>query len=157
MSAVAWFIMIPKDAAPVLRAVAKQPAHVEDPYFGFLKHNGRQVADYEWPGYALATLLPYLEEEHGIRLMGSEYDELGSFLTEAKGASHFVLTARHRDAYLAALSPDSFDDGALCEYYNEFNATDDPAAGEMMKDGIRAIRDSLAALDDSSVVLLVIG
>jgi len=156
MSAVASFILVPQDSLPVLAAVAKQPAHTEDPYWGFLNLNGREVGNYEWSGYTLAVLLPYLEEVHGMRLMDSAHGEIAKALVEARGATHFVLTKEHKDAYWARLDPDGFDQAELAVYHNEFNETDEPEAGEMMKDGIRAIRDSLGQIEDSSVVVMII-
>ena len=80
MSAIASFIKLPKTAIEGLRQVALPRKRLfgkpRDSYLDYLYRHGQDVADYQWSGFILATLLPYLEEQHQITLMKSEYDEL---------------------------------------------------------------------------------
>src|SRR3954469_13348038 len=141
MSAIATFTQLPKTALDELRRAATPGT-----YDKFLEQRGRKVADYKWSGYVLATLLPYLEEQHQIDLMHSEQDELAGFLTDTLGSTHFIFTQAQRQAYLDKLAPELFSEQRLRDYANEFNATDEPEAGQPMLDGIRALRQSLSAL-----------
>ena len=150
MSAIASFTKIPKASLDGLRQATAQGG-----FDKYLEQHGTSVADYEWSGYVLATLLPYLDEQQ-IQLMKSEYDELASFLSETLQATCFIFTDTHRQAYVDRLAPESFSAQTLCDYYNEFNATDEPSAGQPMLDGIRAFRQSLSALDDASVIVFCI-
>jgi hypothetical protein len=158
MSAIASFTQLPTSALAGLRtaAVPKKTffGSTKDGYDRYLAQNGRPVADYPWSGYVLATLLTYLEER-GIDLMHSEHDELSTFLTTTRHATHFVFTDTHRSAYLDQLSK-SFSEEELRDYFNEFNASDEPDAGKPMLDGIAAFRDSVASVDKDSVVLFAI-
>jgi hypothetical protein len=151
MSAIASFIKLPKSALEGLREAAANGT--DDDY---LSENGREVVDYGWSGYVLATLLPSLEEKHQIDLMKSEYDELGTSLTDATGATHFVFTPDHRVAFLNRLEPGLFSEAELRQYFNEFNATNEQEIGRAMLDGIVALRDTLKQIDDSSVVVFKI-
>jgi len=150
MSALASFIKLPKSSLDGLRRATAQGG-----FDRFLQQHGRPVADYEWSGFMLATLLPYLDE-HQIRLMKSEYDELATFLSQSLQATCFIFTDAHRQQYVARLAPDSFSEEKLQDYYNEFNATEEPGSGQPMLDGIRALRQSLSALDESSVIVFSI-
>ena len=160
MSAIASFILTPKSTLDDLRDVAIPKkgwlGKPKDAYHDFLAQHGREVAQYQWPGYVLATLLPYLQEQQ-IDLMHSEFDDLSTYLTQNRGATHFIFTEAHKRAHLAQLTPQSFSEVQLCDYYNEFNATSEPAAGKPMLDGIRAIQQSLQSLDESSVIVFIIG
>jgi hypothetical protein len=162
MSAIASFILLPKSALPELRKAAVPKKRFF--FFGalkyrfrdFLRTRGREVASYDWSGYVIATVLPYLEER-GIDLMKSEYDELSSHLSKAQQSTCFILTPAHQQAYLARLSPELYAEAELRDYANEFNGSSEAGAGKPMLDGIRAIRDSLRQLDDDSVILIHIG
>ncbi len=160
MSAIASFILIPKAALDGLRDAATPKkswlGKAKDTYWDYLKQHGREVAEYEWSGYILASLLPFLQARQ-IDLMHSDFDALATHLTQKRGATYFVFTDAHKRAHLTKLAPDSFAEGQLRDYYNEFNATSEPEAGKPMLDGIRAIQQSLQALDESSVVVLSIG
>jgi hypothetical protein len=161
MSAVASFILLPQAALSRLRdaAVPKKRffGAAKDRYWDFLAQAGREVGDYRWSGYVLATLLCCLEQDHQTNLLKSPYDELAGFLTKARGNTHVIFCMEHRDAYLEKLDPDSLSIDKLRDYYNKFNEVNEPDAGLPMIDGVRAIRQSLAQLDDASVVVLVIG
>jgi hypothetical protein len=160
MSAVASFVLLPKSALPELREAATPRkgffGGVKDRFHDFLRSRGREATSYDWSGYVLATLLPFLEER-GVDLMKSEYDELSSHLSKERKITCFIFTSAHRRAYLAKLSPESFSEAELRDYCNEFNASSEPEAGKPMLDGVRAIQESLRQLDEESVVLLYIG
>jgi len=160
MSSIASFILIPKSAIHSLRdsAIPRKNwlGKTKDTYHDFLAQYGREVAKYEWPGFVLATLLVYLQNQR-IDLMDSDYDELSNYLTENRGTTHFVFTEAHKQAHLARLVPESFSEAQLRDYYNEFNETAEPEAGKPMLDGVRAIRQSLQSLDEESVVVFSIG
>jgi hypothetical protein len=117
---------------------------------------GREVAEYRWSGYVLATLLQYLEEKHQIDLMKSEYDELAAFLTNTTGATHFIFTPSQRTAFLNRLEPKSFSEEEVRQYFNEFNATNEQEIGRAMLDGVNALHESLGQIEDSSVVVFSI-
>jgi hypothetical protein len=156
MSAIAPFIRLPIGDIGGLCAAAVHGAG-RGGYDDFLERHGREVVDYRWSGWVFGTLLAYLDERHGIDLTQSSHDELSKFLTKTRGATHFVLTDDHRRAYFDALDPGKFSQAALRDYYNEFNEADEDELGEAMLDGIRAIRQSLASVDENSVVLFIIG
>ena len=88
--------------------------------------------------------------------MRSDFDELSAFLTLERGSTHFIFTQAHKRAYLAKLDPQSFSEEKLRDYYNKHNAIHDPQAGRQMLDGVKLLRESLAALNDGSVVVLSI-
>lgn len=150
MSAIASFTKIPKSSLEGLRQATTQGS-----FDTFLQQHGKPVADYEWSGFILATLLPYLDQQQ-IRLMKSEYDELATFLSQTLQATCFIFTDAHREAYAGRLAPESFSEQKLCDYYNEFNASAEPDAGQPMLDGIRAFRRSLNALDGDSVIVFCV-
>lgn len=152
MSAIASFILLPKTDLDGLRQ-----ASTEGNYHNYLEQHGREVAEYEWSGYVLATLLPYLEEQHQIDLMRSEHDALARFLSERQQATHFIFTGAHRHPFLDRLDPSAFSTEALRDYYNEFNEENEPDVGRPMLDGIRALHQSLSALDEDSVIVFSIG
>jgi len=141
---------IPKTSLDGLRQAA-----AKDGFDSFLQQHGKSVANYQWSGFILATLLPYLDAQQ-IRLMKSEYEELATSLSQGMQATFFIFTDTHRKAYVDRLAPESFSEQKLCDYYNEFNATAEPDAGKPMLDGIRAFRQSLSALDEDSVIVFCI-
>ena len=55
MSAIASFTKLPKSALEGLREALASGTD-----YDYLRANGREVAEYRWSGYVLATLLPYL-------------------------------------------------------------------------------------------------
>jgi len=160
MSAIASFIKLPKTAIEGLRQVALPRKRLfgkpRDSYLDYLYRHGQDVADYQWSGFILATLLPYLEEQHQITLMKSEYDELSQFLTDSRKAAHFIFSDAHKRAFLTKLEA-QFSEQAMRDYFCGFNETDEPDAGKWMFDGIRAFRQSLSTLDESSVIIFSIG
>ena len=160
MSAIASFIKLPKTALGGLRETAIPKKRLfgspRDNYPDYLRQHGQPVADYKWSGFVLATLLVYLQKQQQIDLMHSDFDELSTFLSKSRGATHFIFTNAHKQAFLAKLDGE-FSEQVLCAYYNEFNGSAETEAGKPMLDGIRAARQSLSALDDSLVILFSIG
>lgn len=133
MSATASLFLLPKSAFDGLReaAVPKKQwlGSAKDTYWAYLKQHGRSVADCPWSGYALGTVLDWLEEEHRLDLMKSSHDELSTFLSTARGATHYVLAIEHRHAHLERLDPSAFAAEEFRGYYNEFHGTDEPDVG----------------------------
>lgn len=160
MSAIGSFILLPKSALPELREAATPKKSffggVKDLFHDFLRSRGREATSYDWSGYVLATVLPFLDER-GVDLMKSEYGDLSSQLSKERKSTCFLFTPAHKQAYLPQLSPDSYSEAELRDYYNEFNGSSEAEAGKPMLDGIRAIHDSLRQLDEDSVILLHIG
>lgn len=156
MSAVAGFTLMPVAALPGLAEAAVPKKSLfgkpKDLFPAYLAEHGREVAEYPWSGYALATVLVYLEE-NGVNLMVGEYDELATRLCEARSTTCFVFTPAHRQTFLDRLDPDGFSGDALRDYYNEFNAVDEPDSGRLMLDGIRSLAQCLGAIEDGSVVV----
>ena len=93
MSAIASFTKLPKSALDRVREAAVPKKRFfgapRDMYEEYLRRHGREVAEYRWSGFVFATLLPYLQEKHQIDLMKSDYNELGTFLTKARGATSY--------------------------------------------------------------------
>jgi hypothetical protein len=146
MSAIADFIRLPSSDVEQLRSNYDQT----------LERYGQPAATYEWSGYVLATLLSYLDE-HDINLMKSPYEALTAELCQSRGATIFIFTPTHKDAYLSRLSREQFSADELRDYFNDFNASDEAEIGQAMLDGIASIRDSLASLDADSVIVFSIG
>ena len=146
MSAIAQFTKLPESCLPELQSN----------FDGTIETHGESVADYDWSGYVLATLLPFLAEKK-IDLMKGGYDEFAMALSQKRGATIFIFSSAQRDAYLERLLPEYYTVDSLRDYFNSFNETDEPEIGEAMMDGIVAIRESLASLDTRSVILLSIG
>ncbi len=159
MSAIASFVKMPKSALEGLRVVAvPQKGFLglskKDIYGDYLKKHGEDVVTYQWSGFVLAVLLPYLADKN-IDLMQSEYDDLSSFLTETRSATHFIFTHTHKQSYLSKLA-ENYSEDDLRDYFNEFNGTQETEIGKPMKDGISALYESLKALDESSVIVFSI-
>jgi hypothetical protein len=161
MSAIASFILLPRTALKGLRKAAVPKKRffgpTKDSYWDFLAQNGREVGHYQWSGYVLIPVLIWLQKEHQTDLLKSSYDELAAFLGSIRKSSHLILSVEHKNAYLERLDPSGLSIEKLRDYYNKFNEENEPDAGMPMMDGVRAIRQSLAQLDDTSVVILIIG
>ena len=159
MSSIATFTRLPKTSLTGLRNAATPKKGFfggsKDVFHAYLEKHGKEVAQYDWSGYILATLLPFLDE-HDIQLMNSEEDELSTFLCQARQASCFILTRSHK-RYLDRLTPDTFSEEVLRKYYNEFNETSEDEIGKAMLDGVASFRQSLESIDDDSVVLFMVG
>lgn len=161
MSAIASFNLLPVTALDGLRKSAVPKKRIfggsKDTYWDYLRRNGREVVNYQWSGYVLGTLLCCLKDDYQVDLMRSSYDDLATFLTKARRATHFILSPEHKASYLERLNSSVFTTESLRDSYNAFNATNGPDAGNPMLDGVHAIRESLAGLNEKSVVVLVIG
>ena len=159
MSAIASFIKLPKTALDGLRQAAVPKKRLfgapRDTYHDYLRLHGQEVADYKWSGYVLVTLLVCLQKQHQIDLMKSEFDELSTFLSKSRGATCFILTDAHKRAFLPKLDG-QFSEQKLCDYYNQSNGSAETEAGKPMLDGVRAFRQSVSTLDESSVVVFSI-
>jgi hypothetical protein len=112
--------------------------------------------EYAWSGDVLATLLPYLDEQ-GIDLVHSEHDEVASTISQTRKGSVHVLTADHRERYLALLDPSAFDGAMLRRYYEDFNETAAEGVDYAMLDGIAFFRDTLTPLESATVAVFIIG
>ena len=160
VSAIAMFKKIPISALEGLQEAAAPTKSIfgtpKDEYGDYLKAHSREVADYQWSGFVIATLLPYLKQVHQVDLMASEFEELAKFLTETRRATHIFLTNDHKQAYLSNLGT-QFSVEDLEAYYNEFNQTNEAGVGIAMRDGIVAIREALGEVDGQSVILVAIG
>jgi hypothetical protein len=160
MSAIAAFIKLPKTALDGLLAAATPKKRIfgqpRDNYFDYLQQNGEEVADYRWSGYVLGTLLPYLADRHQIDLMESEHNALSEALSKERGATHFILTNAHRIRCLDKLDGLSLTEEEGRDYYNEFNQTHEPDVGKPMLEGVKAFRQALGRLDESSVLVFII-
>ena len=161
MSAMARFIKVPRVALSELRdaAVPRKRGFFggsKDIFEDVLGKHGRVVAQYKWSGYVLSAVLPYLQSERNIDLTQSELNELSAFLSRERRATVYFLTHTHRNTCLAALSAD-IPEAEIGAYYNELMGHGDREAAKPMLDGVCALRESLAAVDENSVVLLCIG
>jgi len=161
MSAIASATLIRKSDLARLAELAKERktslfGKPKDTYAVFIAANGRRLEDYASSGYILATVLCYLDEERHSTLMESEFQALAELLTAERAATHFLLTAAHKQ-WVPALDPANFDEHVLKEYFNAFNDTDEPAVGRPMLDCIRFLRDTLSSLDADHVAILTIG
>jgi hypothetical protein len=160
MSAIAQFVKLPKTALDGLAKAATPKkslfGRTHDGYQDYLRQHGEQAASNPWSGHILATVLPYLEEKHQIDLMKSDYDALARTLTTVRKATHFVFTNELRAKYLDKLNSLSVPEEEVRDYYNQFNAANESAAGKPMLDGLNSLRQALSMVDDSSVIVFVI-
>ena len=159
MSAIAHFTLLSIDKIDGLREAANPKKRIigkpVDTYWEYLKNNGKHVCDYQWSGYVLATLLPYLAEKHDVDLMGSEHDDLSGFLSEARSATHFIFTNFHKDNFLNKLE-EEYSEAELEDYFNKFNETNEQGVGEAMLDGIKAFQQCLSLINDDLVIIFSI-
>ena len=72
-------------------------------------------------------------------------------------ATTFIFTHAHKQAYLSKLTPDSFTEDELRDYYHESSDESEPDDGKMMLDALRALHQSLEALHADSVIVFTIG
>lgn len=154
--------LIPKSALPgLIDAATPKKTRLrkpKDPFPEYLSQSSRLLATYDWSAYVLVTLLVYLQTR-GVDLLKSaaEYADLAMRLMDARGFSCTILSQSHRDAYLAQLVPEAFSEEELRDYFNELNAASETYVGKPMLDGIRVLGEGLAAVDEQSVILLIMG
>jgi hypothetical protein len=160
MSAIGQTYVTPKSSLPTIESAATPRKRLlggnVDEFWEVLGRESVGHIEYGWDGYVLATLLPFLSEQ-GIDLMTSEYAEAATAISNARDATAFVVTDRHRQQYLERLKPERFDDAALQRYFEEFNQTTADGVGAAMREGIAFFRDSLAALNSTTVGVFIIG
>jgi hypothetical protein len=156
MSAIASFWLLQTNAIGGLRAAAEQGDAYAEAYHHYLRQHGREVASYRWSGYFIGTLLSYLPNKCGIKLRSSDPD-LSMALTEATGSTHIIFNNAHKIANLDRLCSQQFSGRALHNFFNEFNAAREVDVSGPMLDGIRAICEALAAIDEETIVILRIG
>ena len=148
---IATFKLLPKDKLEKLKTS-------EDiSWTTYLYENSNDVAEYQRSGNILGTLITYLEEKQDIYLSSADYEDFIDDLDEETEMTCFVLTKDHKDEYLEKLAPKLFSEAELREFYNDFNQEDEKDSGLWMLDGIRSLRQSLEAIDEYSVILLLVG
>jgi hypothetical protein len=152
MSAIAEFILLPRSILPDLLEMANEPD-----YHSFLQSNGKAVVDFRWSGWVFNPLLPYLSKQIDMRSKNFEFASLAQGLIEATGTLHEIYAAKEKNEFLPKLNPDSFSSEALRDYYDKFNQANEADAGDWMLAGIRALRDGLSRVDESSALLLTVG
>jgi hypothetical protein len=139
-SAVGRSFVIPESAlATVLAAGAAAFGDV-------LGREAVACSEYGWSGVVLATLVQCLDE-HGIDLQD---------VRRARDGSVIVLTAAHREQYLARLDPATFDGVVLRRYYEQRTETNAQGVEYAMLDGIAFLRDTLEQLDSAAVAVLLL-
>ena len=160
MSSIASFIELPVSALPGLREVAIPPKKLygiaKDNYYSYLLQNGREVVHYRWSGDVVTAVLHYLGEKHDIDLTHSDLDELADFLTEARGSSHYLLTAS-QTPLKDRLAPRLFAEDELEDYLRELYGMTESGMGKAMLGGIDAFHKCLSGLGRGSVVLVSVG
>jgi hypothetical protein len=113
--------------------------------------------EFDGSGWIFATLLPYLDS-CGVDLMRSDYDAFSTALTKARGGTLFcVLTSRHKKLFANQLETSRHSKSSLHKYYCEFNERDEPAAGEAMLTGLKALKEAIDRVDAKTVVILEVG
>ncbi len=160
MSAIATFTLLPKSAIDELRdaSVTKMLlGKPHDDYWDFLSERGQRLEEYDWSGYILATLIPYLYQEKDIDLGKSELDDLATFICNVRGTSALILTIQDREKYLARLKPDLYSETELRTYFEAFNETRNEESGRAMLDGIAVFHTNLSQITPESFILLTIG
>jgi gluconate kinase len=151
--------VISESALQIVQAAAGPPKRMDRGAEEFWDVLGRETItriEYGWSGYALATLLRYLDEQ-GIELMHSVHDQVASTISQIREGSVFVLTSDHRERYLARLDPSAFDGAVLRSYYEESNEMAAEGVDYAMLDGIAFFRDTLAPLQSTIVAVFIIG
>ena len=161
MSTIASFLRLSEDDLSGLRDAAAleqlAPGSSGDRFSDYLRVRGEPVLVFAGAGHVFGTVLPYLEDRHGIDLLKSRHDELVNFLSASREAFFLVLTRDQQVLYLDKLRATVFDASDLSAYYNEFNETDEPGAGKAMAAGIDALKTALGAVHADSVVLMHVG
>ncbi|MBT1712009.1 hypothetical protein KK062_27450 [Fulvivirgaceae bacterium PWU5] len=164
MSSIATFRLLETAKLPALQANAEIKVQKTwlskktiDTYHNWLQANSREVVDFHYSGHAFATLLPFLEEQKEINLWESERHDIADDVSQKRGDTTLILTYQHRQQYLDKLAPELVTQGELLAFNKEFAEEGDPALVEAEIAGIKALRDSLALLqDDTHVILLSI-
>lgn len=156
MSSIADFRLIEIEKLGALRINAKPQkgflGKVKDNFYSYLDQNTKSLKEYTWSGYIYATLLEYLNEK-GINFEESEYSELTTYLNDVRSSYYLIFTKSHKEKYIRELNLANFDESELASYYNDFNETDDEAAGKAMLDGIGVLQHNLNMVDEKTVII----
>lgn len=152
MSAIADFILLPRTALPHLAEIAGDPG-----YRDFLRSTGVAAVDFRGSGWVFNTLLSFLSKQVGMNSRNFEFAKLSGELSAATESLQEIYAAKEKTEYFVKLDPDLFSQQVLTDYFNRFNGTKEPDAGKAMLNGLGALRDALARVDDSNVLLLSVG
>jgi hypothetical protein len=158
-SAVGQSFVISESALQIVQAAAGPAQRIDqgaDEFWAVLSREAITRIEYSWSGYAVATLLRYLEEQ-GIHLMHSDHDQIASTISQTRPSSVFVFTSDQRERYLARLDPSTFDGAALRSFYEESNELAADGVDYAMLDGIAFLRDTLEPLRPTIAALFIIG
>jgi hypothetical protein len=153
MSLVAGFRLVPIAAVPRLVEAAAQSART---YADQLREDAGREVTFPGSGGLLATALAYLQQ-HGVPIMESGFAGAANELSKLTGKTQVILTAAQRDACFDAINVAPDRESELRDYFNDFNAANEPDVGRAMLDGLRAIREVLVQVSEKNVVLLTIG
>jgi hypothetical protein len=151
LSSIAELHIVPTSSLVDLEKAAK-----EGTYPSVLLAKRMGVIVFQYSGWILATLLPVLDSNYGIRLMNSEKG-LATKLSSSVGNSQFIFMQNERDLYDERLDPALFSSSELQRVFEEFNATQADGVGEIMLDGIRFLRAGLQQITPETVTVLTIG
>jgi hypothetical protein len=147
MSLLASFYVVDKDRVHALEGV--EDLHSE------LSAAGRELDHFGWSGYAFVALTMYLDEQ-GIQMEDPAYGEAMTVLSEAQGATVMIFTAAQK-AKLAEFDPEKHPEEDLARWNEEFSGSDDPDMGPAMRAAFETLRSHVGGLDDSSVLVLIVG
>jgi len=151
MSAIATVSIVPISLLPELGQAAASGTYQKK-----LQEVSTSSSTFRFSGFVLVTLLPVLEANYGIRLMGS-YRELAQNLSRACGDTQVLLTDAERASALVLLDTAKFSAEKLQKEYEEFNATPAKGIGEPMLGGIQFLRNALEIVSPETVAILKIG
>jgi len=102
MSTIASFYRLPISVVDGLReAFTPRRRWLSRPRYSsndYLRQHGRQVVEYPWQGYVLATLLIFLQEEHQVDLLNSDYRTLTDDLAREANVTVIMLTQAHKQS-----------------------------------------------------------
>jgi len=158
MSSIATVHVLPVDRLPELRAAIALKKRLFraplDMYSAVLSDLGRELPAFPLSGYVLAVALPFLDEQQVPLMTAPAFDDLARAIQDARGTTAFFLTSEHRDRYLARLQPGTFDSTRLRTYYEDFNACQEPEAGQWMLAAIDYLVSTLRAIQPGEVALL---
>jgi hypothetical protein len=150
---------VPTNSIDGLREAAvprKSLFRKRDGYWDYLEKNAQRLALFDGTGEYIVILLEYLEEKHRIDVKKSESNALAETLTKLRGITHLVFTDETKPALSEKLKTLTVTEMELTEFYNQFEETDETEAGAIMLDGLKSIRDAIAGLNGSQVVLLIV-
>jgi hypothetical protein len=143
-----------KEAAVPRRAgLFRRP---RDGFQDFLHAEGTALPDLTVDGYYLITALTWLDEKKGVDLMQSEFQELASFLCDARGAYCAFLTPALLDEFRVGVDLGECEPEELGRYFEEFNEQQDPDSGQGMLQALHWLKECLEKTDSQRTGLLVV-